>query len=157
MDELKAIVEKRRNMSEEERKALREEEEREMRAKAEANGIKIENDVEREIKADEVTILDGHTSEVFICAWNPTKQLLASGSGDSTARLWTIPAGPSGREAQTKLSKPKVLEHKSDEGDAVDAMDTDEAKNGEFTADGSKQKDVTTLDWNADGTLLATG
>ena len=158
VDELKAIVAKRRNMTEEERRALREEEEREMRAKAEASGIKIESDVEKEIKPEEVTVLDGHTSEVFICAWNPTKQLLASGSGDSTARLWTVPAGPSGREAQAKLAKPKVLEHKSDEGDAVDAMDTgEENKNGEFTAGGNKQKDVTTLDWNASGTLLATG
>jgi transducin (beta)-like 1 len=160
VEELKELVAKRRNMTDEERKAQREEEEKELRAKAEANGIKIESDVEREITSDEVTILDGHTSEVFICAWNPTKQLLASGSGDSTARVWSVPAGPSGREAQAKLEKPKVLEHKSDEdgASAGDAMDTgDENKNGEWAAGANKSKDVTTLDWNADGTLLATG
>ena len=160
MEELKELVTKRRNMTDEERKAQREEEEKELRAKAEADGIKIESDVEREITSDEVTILDGHTSEVFICAWNPTKQLLASGSGDSTARVWSVPAGPSGREAQAKLEKPKVLEHKSDEdgASAGDAMDTgDENKNGEWAAGANKSKDVTTLDWNADGTLLATG
>ena len=154
VDELKELVSARRNMTEEERKALREEEEKEARAKAEANGIKIESDIEREIKSEEVTVLDGHTSEVFICAWNPTKQMLASGSGDSTARVWTVPAGPSGREAQTKLAKPKVLDHKAS-GDGVEAMDTDEKS---AAPDGkSMQGDVTTLDWNADGTLLATG
>ncbi len=31
-------------------------------------------------------LLTGHDSEVFICAWNPKQDLLASGSGDSTAR-----------------------------------------------------------------------
>ena len=83
VDELKELVAQRRNMTEEERKALREETEKEIRAKAEANGIKVENDVEKEIKAEDVTILDGHTSEVFICAWNPAKEMLASGSPDA--------------------------------------------------------------------------
>ena len=77
VDELKELVAQRRNMTEEERKALREETEKEIRAKAEANGIKVENDVEKEIKAEDVTILDGHTSEVFICAWNPAKEMLS--------------------------------------------------------------------------------
>lgn len=30
-----------------------------------------------------VTVLRGHESEVFICAWNPRSDLLASGSGSS--------------------------------------------------------------------------
>jgi WD40 repeat protein len=34
--------------------------------------------------------LKGHDSEVFICAWNPREDLLASGSGDSTARIWSM-------------------------------------------------------------------
>ncbi|CAF3064554.1 unnamed protein product [Rotaria socialis] len=37
-----------------------------------------------------VTVLCGHESEVFICAWNLTHDLLASGSGDSTARIWNL-------------------------------------------------------------------
>jgi transducin (beta)-like 1 len=51
-----------------------------------------------------------------------------------------------------------VLEHKNGEdGDAGDAMETgEENKNGQVAA-AEKQKDVTTLDWNADGTFLATG
>ena len=43
-----------------------------------------------EIPSNKVTVLRGHESEVFICAWNPIKDLLASGSGDSTARIWNL-------------------------------------------------------------------
>ena len=50
-------------------------------------------------------------------------------SGDSTARIWNLAAGPN-------YSKSVVLHH--------------EVKAG-------KSKDVTTLDWNQDGSLLATG
>lgn len=32
-----------------------------------------------EIPSSKATILRGHESEVFICAWNPTNDLLASG------------------------------------------------------------------------------
>ncbi|CAF1319706.1 unnamed protein product [Rotaria magnacalcarata] len=37
-----------------------------------------------------VTVLCGHESEVYICVWNPTHDLLASGSGDPTARIWNL-------------------------------------------------------------------
>lgn len=43
-----------------------------------------------EIPASKATKLRGHESEVFICAWNPKTDLLASGSGDSTARIWDM-------------------------------------------------------------------
>lgn len=42
------------------------------------------------IASDAVTTLTGHTSEVFICKWNPKADIIASGSGDSSARLWTV-------------------------------------------------------------------
>ncbi|EFX78483.1 hypothetical protein DAPPUDRAFT_53261, partial [Daphnia pulex] len=49
---------------------------------------KIETGVE--IPASKSIVLRGHESEIFICAWNPTTDLLASGSGDSTARIWNM-------------------------------------------------------------------
>jgi transducin (beta)-like 1 len=45
------------------------------------------------IPESDVSVLTSHKSEVFICAWNPQCDLLASGSGDSTARIWSIPPG----------------------------------------------------------------
>lgn len=89
-----------------------------------------------EIPNSDVTVLQGHTSEVFACAWNPAGSLLASGSGDSTARIWTI-----------------------------DGTSSSNMENGPFNVvlrhfkgrTNEKSKDVTTLDWNAEGTRLATG
>eukprot|EP00742_Colponemidia_sp_Colp-10_P002767 GILJ01002957.1.p1 GENE.GILJ01002957.1~~GILJ01002957.1.p1 ORF type:complete len:498 (+),score=66.24 GILJ01002957.1:214-1707(+) len=90
-----------------------------------------------EITDDNVTVLNRHTSDVFICSWHPKKDILASGSGDSTARLWSIPEGPSGTSAsELACADPVILQHFSDD---------------------KKSKEVTTLDWNADGTMLATG
>ncbi|CAN1310331.1 WD40 repeat-containing protein HOS15 [Linum perenne] len=89
-----------------------------------------------EINSSDVMILEGHTSEVCACAWSPTGSLLASGSGDSTARIWTIADGMS-KSGNGPLSV-LVLKHVK-------------GKTNE------KSKDVTTLDWNGEGTLLATG
>jgi len=89
-----------------------------------------------EIPDNKVTTLEGHSSEVFICAWNPENpNLLASGSGDSTARIWNIPDGPCGPD--NIYQEPIELRH--------------------FTNSQEKSRDVTTLDWNHNGTLLATG
>lgn len=75
--------------------------------------------------------LSGHDSEVFICAWNPMQNLLASGSGDSTARIWNM----DNSHSETVL---KHCIHRG--GQEVPS-----------------NKDVTSLDWNSKGTLLATG
>ncbi|XP_074303689.1 WD40 repeat-containing protein HOS15 [Silene latifolia] len=93
--------------------------------------------VEREISSSDVTILEGHLSEVCACAWSPSGSLLASGSGDSTARIWTISDKGSSSTSQNG-SADVVLKHVK-------------GKTNE------KSKDVTTLDWNGEGTLLATG
>ncbi|WJX95111.1 WD40 repeat-containing protein hos15 [Trifolium repens] len=92
----------------------------------------------RQIPSSDVTILEGHTSEVCACAWCPSGSLLASGSGDSTARIWSIPEGRCKPGSQSVPLDALVLKHVR-------------GKTNE------KSKDVTTLDWNGEGTLLATG
>lgn len=87
-----------------------------------------------EIPASKATVLRGHESEVFICAWNPSTDLLASGSGDSTARIWDMSDNSS---SPNQL----VLRHCIQKGGA----------------EVPSNKDVTSLDWNCDGSLLATG
>ncbi|CAG2214696.1 F-box-like/WD repeat-containing protein TBL1XR1 isoform X2 [Mytilus galloprovincialis] len=87
-----------------------------------------------EIPSSKATILRGHESEVFICAWNPTNDLLASGSGDSTARIWNM-------NDNSNSANQLVLRH------CIQRGGTEVPSN----------KDVTSLDWNCEGTLLATG
>lgn len=83
----------------------------------------------------EVMELSEHTSEVFMCAWNPRfTNLIATGSGDASARIWVInPPNATGGCQQSIL-----LPH------------------GINSAD-KKNKDVTTLEWSPSGELLATG
>ena len=79
--------------------------------------------------------LEMHESEVFMCAWNPIfTNLIATGSGDASARIWQV----GGTKAAAGLTTVKLLPHGADPRDR-------------------KNKDVTTLEWCSDGTLLATG
>ncbi len=80
-----------------------------------------------EIPNSRVTVLSGHESEVFICAWNPTQDLLASGSGDSTARIWNLCDGGN--------QSPLLLRHCIPKGDSSVPSN----------------KDVTSLDWDVSG------
>ncbi|XP_060173389.1 WD40 repeat-containing protein HOS15-like isoform X1 [Lycium barbarum] len=91
-----------------------------------------------EIPSCDVMVLEGHTSEVFVCAWSPEESVLASGAGDSTARIWTIGDGPCNSTIQRGPPNVVVLKH-------LRSRATE------------NNKDVTTLDWNGEGTLLATG
>eukprot|EP01104_Vermistella_antarctica_P008141 TRINITY_DN2034_c0_g1_i1.p1 TRINITY_DN2034_c0_g1~~TRINITY_DN2034_c0_g1_i1.p1 ORF type:complete len:473 (+),score=103.54 TRINITY_DN2034_c0_g1_i1:283-1701(+) len=105
--------------------------------KPKVDNMKVDTDGE-EISEDHVSILTGHTSEVFICAWNPRGDLVASGSGDGTARVWSISDGPCGSSAAHYAAQNQVvLDH--------------------FTSGQVTSKDVTSLDWDGSGSLLATG
>ncbi len=88
-----------------------------------------------EIPSSRVTVLSGHESEVFICAWNPMQDLLASGSGDSTARIWNLceTPPPNGKQQPTAAStSPLLLRHCIPKGDSTVPSN----------------KDVTSLDWD---------
>ncbi|RLN37026.1 hypothetical protein BBO99_00004699 [Phytophthora kernoviae] len=77
-----------------------------------------------------LVLLNGHEKEVYACSWNPVKNILVSGSSDSTARIWTLP-------------------NKVENAKAVDATVLNHGT--------GPHKDVTTLEWNHDGSLLASG
>lgn len=85
--------------------------------------------------SEDITVLKGHRKEVFVCSWNPRASVIASGSGDSTARIWELDSGTS-----------IVLDHRS--------SDTTTATDGAAAA---TNNDITTLDWNSKGSKLATG
>lgn len=70
--------------------------------------------------------LQGHGADVFIVSWNPKCDYFASGSGDSTARLWN------GEDLRGEINS-VVLFHESQK------LPTD---------DEQKNKDVTSIHWN---------
>lgn len=84
----------------------------------------------KEIANDDITTLAGHSAEVFSSAWNSTVPgLIASAGGDATVRIWDLPAKGASPDA------PAICKH----------LPTTHAK------------DVSALEWNPDGTLLASG
>lgn len=90
-----------------------------------------------EFPSTKVTSLEGHQSEVCVCSWNPTEDVLASGAGDATVRLW-----PFMNVDDVNEVAPIVLPQEGKENE-----------NGRQAL----SRDVTALDWNSEGTLLATG
>ncbi|KAJ1720696.1 hypothetical protein LPJ53_004711 [Coemansia erecta] len=90
-----------------------------------ANGGRKQRMVERAL------LLKGHSAPVFLCAWCPSSaNVLATGAGDGTARIWDLAKSPKPDD------HPVVLRH-------------------EPTAPGTPA-DVTAIEWNPQGTLLAT-
>ncbi|KDR85615.1 hypothetical protein GALMADRAFT_234582 [Galerina marginata CBS 339.88] len=85
-----------------------------------------------------VLLLPGHQTEVFVCAFNPTMHnLLASGSKDAVVNLWDLPDPPPSNSSEfaDAPGEPLVLENVSK----------------------AVQGDLTCLNWNSEGTLLAIG
>lgn len=76
--------------------------------------------------------------QVTCLAWNPKdKEVLVTGSGDGTAKLWDFVESPGSSSHALQLAKkPSSISHKS-----ID----------------SGKKAVTALVWHPDGTVFATG
>ncbi|KAF8628214.1 hypothetical protein AX15_004002 [Amanita polypyramis BW_CC] len=88
-----------------------------------------------ESTASAVTMLQGHVTEVFVCAWNPKNYAtLASGSKDAVVNFWTLP-DPSTPSPPSNLGPPVSLNYFSK----------------------SESADLTSLHWSPDGQLLAVG
>ncbi|KAF8603965.1 WD40 repeat-like protein [Ceratobasidium sp. AG-I] len=78
-----------------------------------------------------VLLLKGHTDAVFVTAWNPNiPNLLATGGKDATVRLWNVPDNLSEPIAPTRIC---------------------------MHLPASPACDITTIAWNKEGSLLATG
>lgn len=104
-------------------------------ANTEADDIIDKEDEATNASPDEVLKLKMHSSEVFMCAWNPIfTEMIATGSGDASARIWQM----GGTKAKQGLGPVCLLPHGTGPQDL-------------------KNKDVTTLEWSSDGKLLATG
>ncbi|KAG6846110.1 hypothetical protein H0H87_006474 [Tephrocybe sp. NHM501043] len=83
-----------------------------------------------------VLVLHGHKAEVFVCGFNPVNhEILATGSKDAIVNLWTLPKPP---ESPTDFAKP------------VSPVSIDYFSKAE-------QADLTSLDWNSEGSLVAIG
>ncbi|KAM0952659.1 putative transcription factor WD40-like family [Dioscorea sansibarensis] len=92
--------------------------------------------VTHQVSDSDVFVLQGHSLEVSSCAWSPTDSLLAVGSSNSTSRIWQIPDDFS--SMHSSVPRVNFLIHS-------------DAKT--YGLSGS----ITTLAWNGEGELLATG
>lgn len=152
--ELRAIIQDRRERREEERHQMMER----LAQSAEAGP--------REILGSQVQFLTGHGGEVFSCCWNPTENLLASGSGDKTARIWEVSSrNPSSVELHHPLEKEKdvtTLDWNPD--GSLLATGSYDGLARIWTKDGVCQQSlmghagpIFSLKWNKKGDLLLTG
>ncbi|ORX58485.1 WD40 repeat-like protein [Piromyces finnis] len=98
----------------------------------------IEVDIENSNNEQETNLISqkdivnfvGNDTSVYVCSWNPVEPLLATGS-KGTASIWTVPESPN-----DPIKPPIILDHKQDNKEVPD---------------------VTSIEWNPSGTLLATG
>ncbi|KAJ7110376.1 WD40 repeat-like protein [Mycena crocata] len=101
--------------------------------------IRQQGPADTETDPRSILVLEGHDSEVFVCAFNPVKQsVLVTGSKDAVVNLWDLPYPPpmsSTDFAQPPTGPPRRLEH--------------------FGS--PDQGDLTALHWNTEGTLVAIG
>ncbi|KAJ6510655.1 WD40 repeat-like protein [Mycena sanguinolenta] len=93
---------------------------------------------DNETNPDAINVLSGHEAEVFVCAFNPTKQsILVTGSKDAGLNLWDLPYPPA--ITSPGFARPPGPPRRLEYFGNVD------------------QGDLTALHWNAEGTLIAIG
>jgi transducin (beta)-like 1 len=102
----------------------------------------------KHFESSKVQFLFGHSGEVFVSAWNPTvPDLVASGAGDATVRIWDLNSGDPKKDESGKAA------FEAGEPLAEALVTKTVCKHLPST----HAKDVSALDWNPDGTLLASG
>ncbi|KAF8640399.1 hypothetical protein AX17_000068 [Amanita inopinata Kibby_2008] len=84
-----------------------------------------------------IVMLQGHKTEVFVCAWNPRNySMLASGSKDAVVNLWNLPNPPDSSSSAISSPGPPVSLNYFSKPESAD---------------------LTSLHWSPDGQLLAVG
>ncbi|KIJ65057.1 hypothetical protein HYDPIDRAFT_39702 [Hydnomerulius pinastri MD-312] len=87
-------------------------------------------------RSETVRLLQAHKAEVFVVAWNPSAAgQLVSGSRDATINYWNVPSGSYDPSPASQLRPSVTLSNLAT----------------------SAQADLTSLDWNPDGSLVAIG
>ncbi|KAI6135491.1 WD40 repeat-like protein [Pisolithus croceorrhizus] len=86
-------------------------------------------------ESEAVSVLRAHKSEVFVASWNPASPgNLITGARDATIMYWDIPTN-------------------SQDGSVVSSL----PPTSKISLTSSAKADLTSLDWNKDGTLVAIG
>lgn len=106
-----------------------------------------------EAPPSDVTVLTGHTGEVFTLAWNPKTGSLATGSGDGCARLWRV-LGVEGSGGGSNSSS-SASSSSGVGGEVCTVLRHTAGEHGRLRKD--EPHDVSSMDWSPDGTKLVTG
>lgn len=107
------------------------------------------------VAESDVRILRGHSKEVFVCVFNPRlDNLLATASGDGSARIWNLGSGDCAVLPHAGRSEIAVPPAAANAGAGVGAS---AAATDGTSSQTQQHKDVTTLDWSPDGNFIASG
>ncbi|CBK20311.2 uncharacterized protein [Blastocystis hominis] len=113
-----------------------------------ANKMEIEIDIKsKEIPPSKCQVLEGHTRPVYSCVWSPTSDILATGSGDSSVRLWKS------QDDSTALVPGSVMTHSLLSQGTNDITSLSWSSSGEFLASASYNGEVKI--WSNSGIALS--